>query len=385
MMQSQLFAPAAPRMDLGVLTTPEIDVALGAHAAVGIGVSGGKDSCLLAFAVEAHLREIGHQGTRILVHADLGRIEWTDSLATCQRLADALDLELVTVRRQAGDMVDRWLVRWDNNVARYHDLSCVKLILPWSTPSMRFCTSELKTAVICAELARRFRGQAILSAVGIRRQESPKRRQAPISTRQALLHRPSFGTRGWTWNAVLHWLLDDVLAFLAARGFALHEAYRDWDSTRLSCMYCILGSLRDLTASTRAAERHPHHAEVYRLLVDLEIASAFSFQSDHWLGDVAPHLLTDEQRAGLLAAKRRAQLRDAAEARIPAHLLYVKGWPVAVPSLDDAALVGEVRAEVAALYGWQVPYIEPEAVRSRYAELIALRDGNNDCDDDPNP
>jgi hypothetical protein len=38
-------------------------------------------------------------------------------------------------------MLDRWEKRWQNNVSRYEDLSCVKVILPWSTPQMRFCTS----------------------------------------------------------------------------------------------------------------------------------------------------------------------------------------------------------------------------------------------------
>ncbi|WP_454872978.1 hypothetical protein [Paraburkholderia xenovorans] len=45
-------------------------------------------------------------------------------------------------------MLARWQKRWENNVTRYRELSCVLLILLWSTPSMRFCTSELKTAVI---------------------------------------------------------------------------------------------------------------------------------------------------------------------------------------------------------------------------------------------
>ena len=43
----------------------------------------------------------------------------------------------IVVRRAAGDMMDRWLKRWSNNLARYVNLNCVKLILPWSTPSMR--------------------------------------------------------------------------------------------------------------------------------------------------------------------------------------------------------------------------------------------------------
>jgi hypothetical protein len=129
-----------------VALTPEVQAMLDRDAVVAIGVSGGKDSDACAIAVSRHLDRIGHKGPRLLVHSDLGRIEWKDSLPNCERLAERLGWELLVVRRQAGDMLARWEGRWQNNVSRYEDLSCVKLILPWSTPSMRFCTSELKTA-----------------------------------------------------------------------------------------------------------------------------------------------------------------------------------------------------------------------------------------------
>ena len=98
-------------------------------------ISGGKDSQALAHRVCEHLDAIAHSGPRLLIHSDLGRVEWRQSLPVCDRLAERLGVELLIVRRQAGDMMDRWLSRWDANVARYVDLECVKLILPWSTPA----------------------------------------------------------------------------------------------------------------------------------------------------------------------------------------------------------------------------------------------------------
>ena len=118
-----------------------IDAALAEHAPAYVGVSGGKDSQALAYRVCSHLDAIGHMGQRVLIHSDLGRIEWKDSAPVCERLAQRLGWELVTVRRPAGDMVDRWGVRWETNVRRYRALSCVKLIMPWSSASSRFCTS----------------------------------------------------------------------------------------------------------------------------------------------------------------------------------------------------------------------------------------------------
>ncbi|WP_232316584.1 hypothetical protein [Candidatus Burkholderia verschuerenii] len=126
-----------------VSATTEVNDLLQSNAVVAIGVSGGKDSVACALAVARHLDFVGHRGPRILVHTDtdLGRVEWKDSGPACERLAEHLGWELLTVQRQAGDMLARWEKRWSNNVERYSDLSCVRLILPWSTPSLRFCTS----------------------------------------------------------------------------------------------------------------------------------------------------------------------------------------------------------------------------------------------------
>ena len=367
--QLPLFA-TAPRLDRGVLTTPEIDAALALHAPVASGVSGGKDSCLLAFAVQRHLDTIGHRGPRILIHSDLGRVEWKDSLPTCQRLADRLGLELVTVRRESGDMMDRWLSRWAANVERYQDLSCVKLILPWSTPTMRFCTSELKTSVICRYLTRRFPDSTILSAVGIRRQESSGRKKAPITKVQTALTSTTRRTSGYNWNPILDYTLDEVFAYLAAERFPLHEGYTTFGMERISCGYCIMATLADLRASATC----PDNADVYREMVDLEIASTFAFQGGHWLGDVAPHLLTSDQRDALADAKKMALVREQAEARIPERLLFTKGWPTCIPTRDEAELLCEVRLAVAAAVGISdVRYLEPDALIGRYEELMQMR------------
>jgi 3'-phosphoadenosine 5'-phosphosulfate sulfotransferase (PAPS reductase)/FAD synthetase len=169
--------------------TPEVVAMLQTGCAVAIGVSGGKDSMACALGTTAYLDDIGHQGPRVLVHSDLGVIEWTDSLPACQRLAEHLGLELIVVRRTAGDMLTRWQQRWKANVLRYRELSCVRLILPWSTPAMRFCTSELKLAPIASALRKRFPHHAILNVSGIRREESSKRSRMPVSETDRRLSR----------------------------------------------------------------------------------------------------------------------------------------------------------------------------------------------------
>jgi 3'-phosphoadenosine 5'-phosphosulfate sulfotransferase (PAPS reductase)/FAD synthetase len=357
-----------------VEVTPHITQLLDASSPVAIGISGGKDSSALALVLTSYLKEIGHTGPRVLVHSDLGRVEWRQSLPLCQRLAERLDMELVVVQRRAGDLMDRWLVRWANNLERYSNLECVKLILPWSTASMRFCTSELKTAVICRELIDRFPEQTILSAAGLRREESPSRAKAPVCMVQPKLINKTHQTDGYNWLPILGWSKEDVFTYHRLCDFPLHEAYTSYQSSRVSCAFCILGSHGDLVASSTCVENQ----DIYREMVALEIASSFSFQSHHWLGDVAPHVLSDEMRAGIVQAKQRAIQREEIEARIPKHLLYTKGWPHSIPTKLEARLLCDVRRRMADVMQFSLHYTDPDAILDRYAELLAARPQQKD-------
>lgn len=367
------------RIDRGVEIDATITELLTSDAPCAIGVSGGKDSCAAAIATVEHLRAIGHAGAIVLVHSDLGdpdpalNVEWDDSLPTCERLASHLGVELLVVRRPAGGMMKRWLKRWENNLARYRDMSCVKLILPWSTPSMRFCTSELKSAPIAAALVKRFPGQRIISACGIRREEgrgrdASARTNAPTSELNSRLLNKRSRTSGVNWNPIAAWTEADVFAFCASRGFQMHEGY-GLGMSRISCRYCIMQDLSDQRVSASV----PANAPVYRTLVDLEIVSAFAFQGSRWLGDIAPHLLSEAQRAGLARAKMIAAQRTVIEAQIPDHLLYELGWPKVMPTAKEAELLCRVRRQVSALYGMTVSCTEPAELIARFADLMAQK------------
>jgi 3'-phosphoadenosine 5'-phosphosulfate sulfotransferase (PAPS reductase)/FAD synthetase len=389
-MMSPMMAPSASlittlrvrrpgRADLGVETDSTIDALLAANAPVAIGVSGGKDSCAAAIATIEHLRRTGHGGPVLLVHADLGDpdpamdVEWADSLPTCERLAAHLGVELLVVRRPAGGMMQRWQTRWQRNLRRYAELSCVRVILPWSTPAMRFCTSELKSAPIAAALVRRFPGQRIVSACGIRREEgngkssSPRTSAATSAENKRLTNRRA-RTSGVDWNPIAAWAAEDVFALCAARGFAMHEGY-GLGMSRISCRYCIMQDADDQRVSASVAANVP----VLRTIVRLETASTFAFQGSRWLGDVAPHLLTADERRALADAKDRGRERVAAEARIPRHLLYTRGWPTVMPTSAEAELLAGVRREVAAILGLVVQCTDADAVLARYAELMTAK------------
>jgi len=347
-----------------VSTTPEVEAMLEAGAVVAIGVSGGKDSQATAIRLAQYLDKIGHTGPRLLIHSDLGVVEWQESLPVCERLAKRLGWELVVVRRTAGDLMDRWEKRWANNVKRYAELACVKLILPWSTPGMRFCTSELKTDIICRELTKRYPGQKILSVTGVRHDESTARAKMPIAQPQTKLS--GRGCQGLNWNPIIEWLTPEVYTYLAEQNEPLHEAYTRYGSTRVSCVFCIMGAIGDLRAASSCAD----NIEIYRRMVDLEIRSTFAFQGSRWLGDVAPELLSQEARAALAQAKVRAGERVKAEARLAKHLLYTSGWPTAVPTEEEAILIGEVRRAVGAAVGIEVGCLDKNEIRARYQDLM---------------
>lgn len=352
-----------------IAITPDVRTALAEGAPVAFGVSGGKDGSAAASATVRALDELGHAGPRLLIHSDLGRTEWKASLPTCEALAARLGLEIVVVRRPAGDMLDRWLTRWANNVERYVALSCVKLILPWSTASMRFCTSELKTAIICRELIRRFPGQTILSVTGIRRQESPKRSRSPVSAPQKRLDSTTHQTSGLDWRPILDWSLDDVWAEHDRAGLPRHPAYTVWGSSRVSCAFCILGSQGDMAK----AAANPENVELYRAMVDLELSSTFAFQDRQWLADVAPERLTEVQRAAVAPTKARAARRVAAEAEIPPHLEYTEGWPTCMPTYSEACTIADARRAVAEAVGLAVGCTTPDSVLVRYEELMQTK------------
>ena len=149
----------------------------------------------------------------------------------------------------------------------------------------------------------------------------------------------------------------------------MHEAYDRYGVSRVSCTFCVLAAFKDLVAATTCAENH----HVYCALVGLEAVSTFSFQSNRWLADAAPHLLSDKLRQDAADAKIRAKIRQEAEARIPRHLFYTNGWPTVLPTLAEARLLADVRHIVADTIGFTIHYSDPQSIRDRYGSLMQIK------------
>lgn len=109
-----------------------------------------------------------------------------------------------------------------------------------------------------------------------------------------------------------------MFAYIAANGLPVHEAYTRLGMSRVSCRFCIMSKHADLIAA--AEESH----DLYRRMVALESASTFAFQGSRWLGDIAPDLLSEPERAAFERAKGKAARRVALEKSLSREMLYVK-------------------------------------------------------------
>ena len=349
----------------------QIENALAKDAHVVFSLSGGKDSSAAAFAVNHHLDRIGHpRHRRHAIHADLGLIEWPSTPGMVERVAELLQVDLAVVSRKAGGLIERWAQRWESSRRRYANLETYQLISPFSSARLRFCSGETKVQPIGAALRSRFAGETVVSVVGIRRDESRARANAPISkrdTRFAALGNRA-GTAMYTWHPIADWSASEVFAYHDDAAIPLHEAY-DRGADRLSCSYCVLASLNNLAVSSQCEGNTP----AYRAIVGLELLSGFSFQPARWLADVSPELLDPPARRSIESAKRKAEMRKQLECDLPPDLRFTKGWPPRIPNADEAEIIHRVRATICAHHRIEDHWPSPKAIRTRFAELHAAK------------
>lgn len=282
----------------------EVRAALQQGAALVISISGGKDSqALLNVLAHAH-QALGWPGPMIAVHAHLGRAEWPQTLDHCRRICDRAGVELEIVKRSAGgDLVDRWAQRMQALAGTGKPF--------WSSAAQRYCTSDMKRGPIDT-LLRRYK--LVVSAEGVRADESPARAKKPIaelrkqitakalyelSITDSLALRDPRQRLAVTWRPLLRWSEADVwracgvsleelqlrqAAYQASdpdalTGWPAHPAYV-YGNQRLSCALCVLASRSDLENGAR------HNPALWRELVDMERESGFTFRQDMALADL---------------------------------------------------------------------------------------------------
>ncbi|MFI1012579.1 phosphoadenosine phosphosulfate reductase family protein [Streptomyces sp. NPDC020965] len=225
--------------------------------------SGGKDSQAMASHVCALAAKLGLLHRVVVVHADLGDIEWEGTRKLAADQARRLGVRFEVVRAEGGDLLARTVARFFKLKARAEkeardqglDPAAVKIAPAWPSSAARWCTSDLKRGPIrklitrlVAELGDLGRPARILSCMGQRAAESaPRAKLAPVE-----IDRPaSSGKRHVTvWRPIHGWSDAEVWKEIARSGLPYHEAY-DWGMSRLSCSFCVLGCEADVVLAAR--------------------------------------------------------------------------------------------------------------------------------------
>ncbi len=254
---------------------------LAAFDRIMISSSAGKDSqAMLDRVVELADAAGVPRGHLVVVHADLGDMEWPGVVDLVREHAEHYGLRLVVQKAVNGDLLDR-----------------VRRRGKWPSPAMRWCTSDLKRGP-CARtlttLAREVRESGvrrpvrILSCMGMRAEESNGRAKLEPYARD---DRQTNGRRQvWRWLPIHDWKVGEVWDRIRAAGTRHHPAY-DLGMPRLSCRFCIFAPR---SALLLAGE---HNRELLDCYVDVEREVGHRFRQDLSLEEVR-QALRDGERAG---------------------------------------------------------------------------------------
>lgn len=207
-----------------------------------INSSAGKDSQAMLDYVAQLAREADVADRVVVVHADLGRVEWDGTKELAEEQAAHYGFRFEVFKRPQGDLLDHIRSRG---------------MFPSSTT--RFCTSDHKRGQIGklhTQLAKESREAGvtgrqvrILNCMGFRAEESSARAKRPVIE---IDKRNTNGRREVTnWLPIHDWLEPQVWECIKASGVRYHHAY-DLGMPRLSCCFCIFAPKAALMVAGKA-------------------------------------------------------------------------------------------------------------------------------------
>ena len=254
-------------------TTPDVRT----YDWILINSSAGKDSLAMLDHMVTLCDAAGVSRDRlVVVHADLGRVEWAGTRELAERQARRYGLRFEVVRREQNDLLDHVAARGK-----------------WPSYSTRYCTSDHKTKPVTALMtqlvneaieeqnlthtgnvrSRPYRRVRILNCLGLRAQESTKRRDMqPVSDDPASNETRREVTR---WLPIHDWTEDEVWLHIRSRGLEYHRAY-DLGMPRLSCVFCFYAPPEALLL----AGFHNRELLSQYVRVERQIGHAFQYDSD---------------------------------------------------------------------------------------------------------
>lgn len=201
--------------------------------------SGGKDSQ----AMYAHVMELVPANQIVVVHADLGEVEWH---GVKDHIKANIDHVLNVVHSVWKDGSPKTLLGMVER--RFEQRPDVP---SWPSSAYRQCTSDLKRGPIqkFIRCVMKERGSLLaVNCMGLRAEESTARAKRAVWSDNKALSKA--GRTVYDWNPIHDWSTDQVFARIAEAGQEPFHAYADGNE-RLSCVFCIMGCTGDLRNGAR--------------------------------------------------------------------------------------------------------------------------------------
>ncbi len=269
MLQTSLFdhAEAIQAMDLS-----KWDVIL-------LNSSGGKDSQTMIHYVVGLAETQGIDlGRLVVVHADLGRVEWKGTRELAELQAKHYGLRFEAISRPQGDLLEHIIERG-----------------MWPSSTNRYCTSDHKRGQVqkvITQLHREFSADTpgrtcrVLNCMGLRAQESPARAKKIEFEKN---DRASTQSREvYTWLPILDWSEVEVWDSIKASGVPYHPAY-DLGMPRLSCVFCVFAPKAALILAGQ------HNRELLTEYVQAEKQMGHTFRVGTSMEDIQSAVEAGEQ------------------------------------------------------------------------------------------
>lgn len=206
--------------------------------------SGGKDSqAMMAYLME--LSQVGFCGRLVVVHSDLGEMEWEPMHDFIKKNAFGFEVHVVQPKLSFFDLCRKYLR------------------LP--SGQARFCTDQLKTQPIkwfIRDYCVQHGITRAVNCIGIRSEESPSRaKKSPWRDSKVSLKKT--GLQIMEWYPIFDFKIEDVWNQIRQAGQEPHPVYAE-GFTRLSCVFCVFGRINE---HKMAAKMRP---ELYQKMVALE-------------------------------------------------------------------------------------------------------------------
>lgn len=287
-----------------------IDPDLATYDWIVVSSSAGKDSLAMLDYVYERAAAASVSDRVVVVHCDLGRVEWAGTRELAERQAERYGVRFVAVWRRQGDLLEhiekvgffpRPTTRYCTSdhkrqqifrvfselttEARAGDLlEQVEQRGMWPSPRQRYCTSDQKRGPVhrlytALSSKTNRRPVRILSCQGMRAEESPARAKRPPFARD---DRASSGRRHVdNWLPLHSWTGREVWARIGASRASdlVHPAYA-LGMPRLSCCFCIFAPKAALVLAGR------HNPELLAEYVRVERAIGHRFRPELSLAEV---------------------------------------------------------------------------------------------------